>query len=199
MNPKVGLPKLYLEPLIPWEAYVGVCINCTKMLYECQGSELLFYMDVTSMSTFVMCAFKFPLGKPDMQTRTVVFPMHTASYFRSFFFVFKNALSSHQNIFLMVLFQNTILSLLQFLFFLLKWLAPRLPLNFKWQFMLAMLSRRITSNITFLNVPKTFSKGTSIRSLISRRKHLKREMHMKIVKGHTQFFKYLLCKLWWRI
>ena len=74
MNPKGDLPKLYLEPLIPREAYFGGRVNCTKMLYTCEGSELLFYMDATSMYPFVMCAFEFPIGKPDVRTRTGVLP-----------------------------------------------------------------------------------------------------------------------------
>ena len=74
MNPKGDLPKLYLEPLIPREAYFGGRVNCTKMLYKCEGSELLYYMDVTSMYPFVMCAFDFPTGKPDVRTRTGVLP-----------------------------------------------------------------------------------------------------------------------------
>jgi hypothetical protein len=74
INPKGDLPKLYLEPLIPREAYFGGRVNCTKMLYKCDGSGLLYYMDVTSMYPFVMCAFKFPTGKPDVRTHTGVLP-----------------------------------------------------------------------------------------------------------------------------
>ena len=72
LNPKGDLPKHYLEPLIPREAYFGGRVNCTKMLFTCEGTELLFYMDVTSMYPHVMCAFDFPIGVPKVLTRTGV-------------------------------------------------------------------------------------------------------------------------------
>ena len=70
LDPKGDLPKLFLEPLIPREAYFGGRVNCTKMYYTCVGTELLFYTDVTSMYPHVMNAFDFPIGIPKVLTRT---------------------------------------------------------------------------------------------------------------------------------
>ena len=42
------------EPLIHWEAYFSGRMNCTKMYYTCLGTELHFYMNVTSMYPYVM-------------------------------------------------------------------------------------------------------------------------------------------------
>ena len=70
LNPKGDLPKHFLEPLIPREAYFGGRVNCTKMYFTCEGTELLYYMDVTSMYPYVMCAFDFPTGVPKVLTRT---------------------------------------------------------------------------------------------------------------------------------
>ena len=40
----------------------------------CEGDELLYYMDVTSMYPFVMSVYPFPIGEPKVFTRHGVFP-----------------------------------------------------------------------------------------------------------------------------
>ena len=64
LNPKDDVPKHYLEPLIPREAYFGGRVNCTKIRLTCEDTELLFYLDLTSMYPHGICAFDFPIGIP---------------------------------------------------------------------------------------------------------------------------------------
>lgn len=60
----------HLEPLVPRDAYFGGRVNCTKLLYHCEGQEKIFYQDVTSMYPAVMCFKPFPIGVPKVFTRT---------------------------------------------------------------------------------------------------------------------------------
>jgi hypothetical protein len=78
INTRTNLLEKY-SPITPRDAYFGGRVNAVKLLYECEGPEKIYYMDVTSMYPFVMAdeQYFFPTGAPVIlkKDRDVLVPL----------------------------------------------------------------------------------------------------------------------------